>query len=117
VRDELPLQVGQLARRWQLAVEQQAGHLGEGAFLGELAHWVASVKERTPNAIDESNAAPANDGVRETWIVRGQPSVVRVEFQLAKTSGMNGAVGNRQYLGTLRSLVRDGNGLIHGHFS
>src|SRR5438094_3265682 len=104
----------QLARRRQLAVQQQVGRLEERALLGELFDWVAAVAQDPLVPVDEADRAAARGRVHERRVVAQQPVVVRGDLDLAQVGRVDSAVLDRELVLLPGAVVDDRQGVL-GH--
>jgi len=102
----------QLARRRQLAVQQQVRGFEERALFGELLDRVAAVAQDPLVPVDEADRAAARRRVHERRIVAEQPVVVRRELDLPQVGRVNRAVLDRELVLLAGAVVDDGQGIL-----
>src|SRR5450755_4369793 len=100
--------VFQLAGGGKLAVEQEVGGFGIGAFFSEIFDGVAAVTEDAGVAVDIGDFADAGRGVVEGRVVGHHAEIGGVELDLAQVGGADGAVGDGNFVGFAGAIVGDG---------
>ena len=115
VHRDVVLPHGEVARRRQLALDDQIRGLEIRALLRELLDGVAAVAQDAAVAVDVGDLAPAGRGVHERRVVAHQTGVVGPQLDAGELRGADGAVLDRERVLLAGPVVlHRQRGLCHG---
>ena len=106
--------VFQLGSRGQFAIQQQISGFQVGAFFREILDGIAAITQDSDIAINVRDSADAGSRVVEGRVVAHHPEFFRIDLDLPKIGGADGAVSDGDFVGFTRAIIGNRKGLAGG---